>query len=158
MLEGGDSADGGDGIPAHVQAQLDAFERVVVAEEARADRAHAAEVDNLRLIVAAAEQAGSSEEDLEEARQLLQKLLGDGGTEEEVESLHTGGTQTVDLATSSVALGVGDAFELLLPSDPQTGFIMELQEEGMVRWRFPAVTFRPHPPMMPRYGVLVEAS
>ena len=35
---------------------------------------------------------------------------------------------------------------------------MELQEEGMVRWRFPAVTFRPHPPMMPRYGVLVEAS
>jgi hypothetical protein len=112
-------------MDASVQGRLDAFEAVVVAEELRADRARALEIENLTLAVEAAEKAGMGGADIEGARALLAQLMTPDPTDTvradgdaDIEARHTGAADVIDHTTTSVVLGVGDAFCLDLPADP----------------------------------------
>ena len=128
-----------------IQRRLTAFEDMVAAEEQAADRARQVEIENLTLAVNSAEKLGLKGDDIAAAEALLRDLraaddLGGGGTHldstsadaarrgAELEALHTGSLQQVEDKTERATLGVGDAFQLVLPANPEDGFIYRLRD------------------------------
>ena len=119
--------------------RLQAFEDMVAAEEQAAERTRQVEIENLTLAVSSAEKLGLTGDDISAAEELLRQLraadeLDAGSTHldsqtadaamhgADLETRHTGSLQVVQDQTQSVALGVGDAFQLVLPANPEDGF------------------------------------
>ena len=129
---------------ADLQKRLQAFEDMVAAEEQAAERQRQVEIENLTLAVASAEKMGLTGEDITAAEELLRQLraadeLGAGTTHldsqtaddatrgADLETLHTGTLQVVQDQTQKVTMAVGDAFQLVLPANPDDGFIYRLR-------------------------------
>jgi hypothetical protein len=128
-----------------LQKRLQAFEDMVAAEEQAAERTRQVEIENLTLAVSSAEKLGLTGDDISAAEELLRQLraadeLDAGSTHldsqtadaamhgADLETRHTGSLQVVQDQTQSVALGVGDAFQLVLPANPEDGFIYRLRD------------------------------
>ena len=128
-----------------LQKRLQAFEDMVAAEEQAAERTRQVEIENLTLAVDSAEKMGLTGEDIAAAEALLAQLrradnLEAGATHldtqtadaaamaADMEARHTGALEVVEDQTQKVALKVGDAFQLVLPVNPDDGFIYRLRD------------------------------